>query len=130
DLHVSLPLLYRGAGIGLALLLADGLGVVALGVVVIITRPLTGLTLFAFFAAAAWFYNALIRSRISRLSVRMFDSNRDCINDLHESFGGLKTLKAFAAEDVAARRFAKTRGVFALAARDFVFYTQIPRYYL
>src|SRR5207247_1174650 len=65
DLHVSIPLLYRGAGIGLALLMADGLGLLGLGVVVILTRPATGLTLFAFFAVAAWFYNALIRSRIS-----------------------------------------------------------------
>ncbi len=130
DLHISLPQLYRGSAVGLTLLLSDGLGLLALAAVIILVAPISGVTLLLFFVFAGWLYNAVIRSRISRLSVRMHSSNRDCLNDLNESFGGLKTLKAFNAEDVGSRRFTPTRREFALAARDYVFYTQIPRYYL
>src|SRR5438309_1083979 len=45
DLHVAIPLLYRGAGAGLGLLIADGLGLIALGVIVVVSAPLTGLVL-------------------------------------------------------------------------------------
>ena len=57
-------------------------------------------------------------SRVSRLSNRYHDQNADFLNDLNESFGGLKTLKAFGAESVAVRRFRSTRMEFGLTARD------------
>jgi ABC-type multidrug transport system fused ATPase/permease subunit len=130
DLHVSLPLLYRGAAAGLGQLIADALGLTGLVAVVFLSSPLTGLVLFTFLVVAAWLYSVLIRSRVSRLSVNLRDQNRDVLNDLNESFGGLKTLKAFAAEGVVIGRFTDTRRRFAITARDLQFYQQISRYYL
>ena len=50
----------------------------------------------------------------SLVSMRIQSGNHECLNDLSESFGGLKTLKAFRVEDSAVRRFARTRSRFAL----------------
>src|SRR5207302_5188833 len=130
DLHVSMPLLYRGAANSLSQLMADLLGLIALLIIVIVRAPAVGLSLTVFLVAAAQLYNRVIRSRISLVSMRIQSGNHECLTDLSESFGGLKTLKAFRVEDSAVRRFARTRSRFALTARDAAVFSQISRYYL
>jgi ABC-type multidrug transport system fused ATPase/permease subunit len=130
DLQFAVPQLYRGAGAGLGQLIADGLGLAGLIAIVLFTSPLTGVVLFVFLVFAAQLYARLIRSRVGRLSTRQHAETNDCLKDLNESFGGLKTLKAFSAENVAIGRFTDTRNTFALSARDLLFYTQVSRYYL
>jgi ABC-type multidrug transport system fused ATPase/permease subunit len=130
DLHISIPQLYRGAGTGLALLIADVLSMFGLVVVLLVNSPAGGLTLAIFLVVAARVYHLLVRSRLGELSVRLQDDNRDCLNELSESLGGLKALKAFSVENVAVDRFRLARERFALATRDVLFYTQVYRYYL
>src|SRR5205085_7615212 len=81
-------------------------------------------------AVAARVYPGLARPRLGELSVRLQDDNRDTLNELSESLGGLKALKALSVENVAVDRFRRARERFALATRDVLFYTQVYRYYL
>src|SRR5205085_2204118 len=48
DLHVSMPLLYRGAANSLSQLMADLLGLIALLIIVIVRAPAVGLSLTVF----------------------------------------------------------------------------------
>ena len=130
DLDLSVPLLYRGAGSGIALALADGLGLVGLSAVAVFNSPLTGLVLFFFLLVAARVYTSVVRKGMADVSLRYHVQNRQCLKELNESFGGLKALKAFSVENAAVRRYTTVRRPYGLTCRDLLFAQMFPRYYI
>ncbi|MBV8559473.1 MAG: ABC transporter ATP-binding protein [Acidimicrobiia bacterium] len=130
DLHVAMPQLYRASGGGLGVLIADGLGLLGLIVVIFVSSPIMGLVLAVVLVVAAQLYSRLIRSPTGRLADRLQVDNRDFLNAIGESFGGLKTLKAFGVEDEVTGRFASVRKRYSATARDVLVYSQVARYYL
>ena len=130
DLHVAMPQLYRASGGGLAVLISDGLGLLGLIVVIFLSSPIMGLVLAMVLVLAAQLYSRLIRTPTGKLADRLQIDNRDFLNAIGESFGGLKTLKAFGVEDVITSRFASVRKRYSATARDVLVYSQVARYYL
>ncbi len=130
DLHIAVPALYRNAAAGMARLVADGLSIVGLVIAVIVSSPVTGAVLVVFFMGAGQLYSRLIRARANRISRLFHDGNRACLVDLQETFGGLKTVKAFSIEDMAVDRFARTRSRFARSVRGLILYGQLSRVYM
>ncbi|HEV3352841.1 MAG TPA: ABC transporter transmembrane domain-containing protein, partial [Acidimicrobiales bacterium] len=130
DLHVAMPQLYRAAGGGLGVLIADGLGLLGLIVVIFVSSPIMGVVLAVVLVIAAQLYSRVIRSPTGKLADRLQVDNRDFLNAIGESFGGLKTLKAFGAEDLATSRFSLVRKRYSATARDVLVYSQVARYYL
>ncbi|MBV9042837.1 MAG: ABC transporter ATP-binding protein [Acidimicrobiia bacterium] len=130
DLHVAMPQLYRAAGGGLGVLIADGLGLLGLIIVIFVSSPIMGVTLGVVLLLAAQLYSRLIRSPTGKLADRLQVDSRDFLNSVGEAFGGLKTIKSFGVEDLATTRFSAVRKRYSGTARDVLIYSQIARYYL